>query len=142
MKNVLVPIDGSAAALRAMALALAELRCARDEGRLHLLNVQALPLQPWPGKLVSPDMVEAELRRRGREVLLQAQRMAEGCGIVPELHVRIGQTAEEIVGCAEDAGCDAIVMGTRGMGAAAALALGSVATRVVHLGRLPVTLVK
>ena len=33
-------------------------------------------------------------------------------------------------------------MGTRGMGAAAGMALGSVATKVAHLADLPVTLVK
>jgi len=33
-------------------------------------------------------------------------------------------------------------MGTRGMGAVAGLALGSVATKVLHLAVVPVTLVK
>ncbi len=39
-------------------------------------------------------------------------------------------------------GVDVIVMGTRGMGALANLALGSTATKVVHLAEVPVTLVK
>jgi nucleotide-binding universal stress UspA family protein len=38
--------------------------------------------------------------------------------------------------------CDAIVMGTRGMGAVSGLVLGSVATKVIHLADVPVTLVK
>jgi nucleotide-binding universal stress UspA family protein len=33
-------------------------------------------------------------------------------------------------------------MGTRGMGAIAGMALGSVANKVVHLADLPITLVK
>jgi nucleotide-binding universal stress UspA family protein len=33
-------------------------------------------------------------------------------------------------------------MGTRGLGALAGLALGSVATKVVHLAEVPVTLVR
>ena len=33
-------------------------------------------------------------------------------------------------------------MGTRGMGTIANLALGSVATKVIHLANIPVTLVK
>jgi nucleotide-binding universal stress UspA family protein len=38
--------------------------------------------------------------------------------------------------------CDSIVMGTRGMTALGNLVLGSLATRVVHLAGVPVTLVK
>ena len=37
---------------------------------------------------------------------------------------------------------EAIVMGTRGEGAVGNLMLGSVATKVVHLAKVPVTLVK
>ncbi|MFN5167526.1 MAG: universal stress protein [Pseudomonadota bacterium] len=37
---------------------------------------------------------------------------------------------------------DGIVMGSRGMGALGNLAFGSVATKVVHLADVPVTLVK
>lgn len=141
MNNILVPIDGSAAALRAMALAVAELKCVQG-GRLHLLNVQAPQLHPWPGRLVSPDQVEEELRRRGMEVLARAREMARGADVEPRQWVRIGSVAEEIVACANEHACDGIVMGTRGLGAAAAMALGSVAARVVHLARMPVTLVK
>ena len=47
-----------------------------------------------------------------------------------------------IADSAEREGCDAIVMGTRGMGSIGSLMLGSVATKVVHLTKLPVTLVK
>ena len=38
--------------------------------------------------------------------------------------------------------CDAIVMGTRGMTVLGNLVLGSVASKVVHLSSVPVTLVK
>lgn len=38
--------------------------------------------------------------------------------------------------------CESIVMGTRGMGTIGNLFLGSVATRVIHLARIPVTLIK
>ena len=38
--------------------------------------------------------------------------------------------------------CDLIVMGAHGRGALAELLLGSIATRVIHLARMPVLLVK
>jgi nucleotide-binding universal stress UspA family protein len=138
---ILVPIDGSTAALRAMSLALVQAK-RNPEVRLHLLNVQSPALHPWPGRLVPPDVIDEELRRRGQDQLEKARGMAEGSGVMPRLHVRIGHPAEEIVACATEEHCEQIVMGTRGMGAAAALALGSVAGKVVHLARMPVTLVK
>ena len=49
---------------------------------------------------------------------------------------------ETIVAFAEDVGADEIVMGTRGLGGLAGLLLGSVATEVISLAKVPVTLVK
>ncbi len=141
MKNPLIPIDGSAAALRALALALDAVR-GHAGGRVHVLNVQAPMLQAWPGKLVSPDMIAAELRSEGEKLLVQPKNMAaaEGRACVPA--VRIGAAADVVVAYAAEQGCDAIVMGTRGMGAVAGLVMGSVAQKVVQLASVPVTLVK
>ncbi|WP_088285528.1 universal stress protein [Ideonella sp. A 288] len=141
MKNALIPIDGSPAALRALALALDTVR-GQAEGQVHVLNVQAPMLHPWPGKLVSPDMIAAELHSQGEKLLAQpgSMALAEGIACVPA--VRIGAAAEEIAAYAAEQGCDAIVMGTRGMGAVAGLVMGSVAQKVVHLASVPVTLVK
>ncbi len=141
MKRVLVPIDGSEDALRAFAHALAELR-GRADAELHVLNVQAPPVQPWPGKLVTPDQIDAELERAGEAIVAVAERPAAAAGVACLRHVRIGHPAAEIAGCAHELGCDAIVMGTRGLGRVANLVLGSVAHKVVHLADVPVTLVR
>lgn len=141
MHKPLVPIDGSAIATRALALAVAELR-GRAGAQVHLLNVQVPPVHTFPGKLVSPDLIDRELRREGEALLEPARALAESSGVACVCHVRIGRPADEIAACAAEQGCDAIVMGTRGMGAVAGLLLGSVATRVVHVVPLPVTLVK
>lgn len=141
MKKALVPIDGSAAAMRALAYALSELAPGEDD-EVHLLNVQAPRVHPWPGKLVSPDLVEAEQCHDGERLLAPAQALVEAAGVRCGLHVRIGAAAEQIAECASALGCDAIVMGTRGMGAVGGLVLGSVAQKAVHLAPVPVTLVK
>ncbi len=142
MKRPLVPIDGSAACGRALAHVLAELRRA-DGVCVHLLNVQAPLVSPWPGKLVSPDMVRDELVRQGRDVLAPHEEAVRAAGFECRRHVRIGPFADdEITGFAAEEGCDAIVMGTRGLGRVAGLVLGSVATGVVHKSGVPVTLVK
>jgi nucleotide-binding universal stress UspA family protein len=56
--------------------------------------------------------------------------------------ILIGDVPKALVAYAEAKGCDGIVMGTRGLGAIGNLVLGSVATKVIHLTRLPVTLIK
>ena len=141
MNNLLVPIDGSPAALRALAFAL-QLVHGRPDARVHLLNVQAPLLQPGPSKLVSPDMIDAELRGEGEKRLVQAEIMALSASVACLPRVRIGSAAAEIVAHAVEHGCDAIVMGTRGLGAVGGLVMGSVAQKVVHLATVPVTLVK
>ena len=141
MNSALVPIDGSPAALRALAHALHELRN-RPDVQIHLLNVQAPLVTPWPGKLVSPDMIDAELRGEGGQVLAQAEAMAQTAGVACVPHVSIGAVAAEITAYAAKHGCDAIVMGTHGRGAVAGLVMGSVAQKVVHLAPVPVTLVR
>lgn len=141
VRKPLVPIDGSASAMRALGHALAELR-GQTEAELYLLNVQTLPVHTFPCKLVSPDVIDQELRRVGQAPLEQAENSAGASSIASVRHVRIGRPADEITSCAAEQGCDAIVMGTRGMGTMAGLLLGSVATKVVHLAQVPVTLVK
>jgi nucleotide-binding universal stress UspA family protein len=141
MKRPLVPIDGSEDALRALAHALGELR-GRPDAELHVLNVQAPPIHPWPGKLVSPDVIDEELRSAGAAIVAAAAAPAAAAGVACARHVRVGAAAAEIADCARELGCDAIVMGTRGLGRVANLVLGSVAHKVVHLSDVPVTLVR
>ena len=141
MKRPLVPLDGSEDALRALAHAIAELR-GQPGAELHVLNVQTPPIHPWPGKLVPPDIIDDELRRAGEAIVAEAERPAALAGVVCASHVRIGHAAAEIADCGRALGCDAIVMGTRGLGRVANLVLGSVAHQVVHLAAVPVTLVR
>jgi len=49
--------------------------------------------------------------------------------------------AETIVKYAKRWQCDSILIGTRGLGLTAGLVLGSVALKVIHLAKIPVTLV-
>ena len=58
-----------------------------------------------------------------------------------ESHVAVGHAAETIVAYSREKGCAAIVMGTRGLSSLPSLLLGSVATRVLHLAEVPVTLI-
>ena len=48
----------------------------------------------------------------------------------------------KLVSCRGSLSCELVVMGTRGRGAIHNMVLGSVATKVLHLVAVPVTLVK
>ena len=50
--------------------------------------------------------------------------------------------AQTIANHARQLGCDQIIMGSQGRGALAGLLLGSVATKVIDLTQIPVTIVK
>ena len=91
---------------------------------------------------MSPDVIAAELRHAGEAIVAATERPAAGAGVACAGHVRIGHAAAEIAECARELGCDAIVMGTRGLGRVANIVLGSVAHKVVHLADVPVTLVR
>lgn len=140
MRRVLIPIDGSEHALQALHY-LTEF--VRDHGpvEVHLLNVEPAPLA-WQTRGMEPEALESQLRFRGRELTKAAREMLDQAGIAHTSHLKLGDAAETIAETAQSLGCDAIVMGTRGLGAISGWVLGSVARKVLHLTDLPVTLVK
>ena len=81
-------------------------------------------------------------RKHGEDILRPSIERANRAGVTFTSQVLVGDIPQSIVSCAETLGCDGIVMGTRGMGAIGNLVAGSVATKVIHLTKLPVTLVK
>ncbi|TAK84441.1 MAG: universal stress protein [Betaproteobacteria bacterium] len=133
---LLVPFDGSPAALRAVEL------LAGYRGAVSLaptaLNVQARPVTIWPESVLDASEVEAALLEAGAEELRPAlARLAGARGAV-----RLGFPADSIVREAASLGVRAIVMGTRGKGALHGFPLGSVALRVAHAAAVPTLLVK
>jgi nucleotide-binding universal stress UspA family protein len=68
--------------------------------------------------------------------------MAQAAGVKFTSKTLVGEVANVLADYAQKNDCGGIVMGTRGMGAIGNLLLGSVATKVIHLTKLPVTLVK
>ncbi len=124
----LVAIDGSAHAQHAVTQAM-QLVSQTQDGRLHLLNVQ-----PW----LSKEAAEVELVRRGWEASTTARAALAAAGIPWCLHVSMGDSAERIVEEAKQSGCRGIVIGSRGLGAAKNLLIGSVAYKVIHLSPISV----
>jgi nucleotide-binding universal stress UspA family protein len=142
MHKLLVPVDNSDSAMRALEHAI---RLAKENGPVELVIVHAHepPIIYGEISLYLPQEKADELQREySDEILGPAIEKAKAAGVTFTSQVLIGDIPKSIVSCAEALACDGIVMGTRGMTAIGNLVMGSVATKVIHLTKLPVTLVK
>lgn len=140
MRKVLIPFDGSDNALRAVHYGAA---MAQEKPSLELELLCVLD----PMTLRShANMNQAEITRlyiaEATALLEPAQQVLNQYGVSCEQHYRIGDPASEIAAQVHEKNFDGVIMGTRGMGQLANLMIGSVATRVVHLVHVPVTLIK
>ena len=140
MRNkVLVPVDGSPASIHALEHAGRRRQRVAEELSIIVLNVQA-PLPP--SRYVTRAMLRDHYALMSRLALKRARSTARRLKIDVRFHVRYGDPAVTIVKFARRMHCREIIMGTRGRGRFAAFMLGSVASTVVQLAGIPVTLVK
>lgn len=140
MQKILLPFDGSENALRAVryAASLAQKDPSLELQLLHVLD--PMPLRSHAA--LNHAEITAFYSKQASAVLEPARQTLEQAGIRCSQHYRIGDPVGEIAAQVHEKGFDGVIMGTRGMGQIASLMIGSVATRVVHLVPVPVTLVK
>lgn len=140
--KILLAVDGSACALRAVDHLIGHVSWFREMPEIHLLHVQ--PPIPVARALahVSKETLHAHYMEESREELREAQEKLDAAGRQHTTHVHVGQAAEVVAKVATELGCDLIVMGSHGRSGIAGLMMGSVATRVLHLATCPVLLVK
>lgn len=140
--KILVPVDGSACALRAVEQLIAHGDWFRETPEIHLLNVHApIPLGRVQAHIGKETLHEYYLEE-SRAQLVDAEKKLDAAGFVYNKHVHVGQAAELIAKMASELACDLVIMGTHGRSAVAGLVMGSVASRAVHLLTCPVMLVK
>jgi nucleotide-binding universal stress UspA family protein len=137
--NILVAIDDSAHAARALDEALDLARAQRS--RLTIIAVASRPAWrymagPYAGMMPTQEETDA-----AAEATIAAARERAGADIPVTTVVGHGSTAEAILARAREGDHDLIVMGSRGRGAAASAILGSVSHHVLHHGRVPVLIV-
>lgn len=137
MLKVLVPFDGSDHAKRAVNYVI-DLIQQLGPFEIHLLMVQ----EPLGAGIYTQEVFEKSQPPAGEKVLEGARELLDKASIPYSANVRSGPIAETIAAYAKEHQCDAVIMGTRGMGRIVNLVLGSVATKVIHLVDVPVTLVK
>jgi nucleotide-binding universal stress UspA family protein len=139
--KILLAIDGSAHALEAVRWALRQ----ASEGLASafvLVNVQE-PASLYEVVTAHDSAVIEQVRvAAGVDLLRSAEALLDAAGIGFDSEVAGGVPEHLIVDLAENHGCDAIVIGARGLGDAEAGGLGSVALAVLAHAPVPVTVVR
>ena len=143
LSKILIPVDGSPASLRAVDFAIEML--AQNPGTslvlLHVHNIAALDLAGVSEAMATNWLYEAA-SQASAQALKDATAKSEGASVAFKVLARTGHTAETIAQVAREEDVEHIVMGTRGLGGIQGLLLGSVATQVIHLAEVPITLIK
>lgn len=140
--KILLAVDGSEVSLRAVGGLIDHVRWFADKPELHLLTVHL----PIPGGLatqyVSHAALQSYYREEGERALAPARQLLDAACLPHATHIHVGEPATIIVKICEELGCDLICMGSHGHGVLQNAILGSVATRVLHLARVPVLVTK
>ena len=141
--KILIPVDGSPASLRAVDFAIEMV--SQNPGTslvlLHAAHIPAIDATTASG-LTATDWLQETVSQASAKALKDATGKCEGASVTFKTLTRTGQTAETIAQVARAEDVKHIVMGTRGLGGIQGLLLGSVATQVIHLAEVPITLIK
>lgn len=135
-RSILVAVDGSRAAANALeqAVDLARSEC----GRLTLISVADVPRWRFSGfPLAVPFPDEAQLVREAEQIVEQAEALVPDDVPVSTV-VRRGPVVREILERIEAGQHDLVVVGSRGLGPAGSLILGSVSRAVLARSPVPV----
>lgn len=138
--KVLIPFDGSPASMRALKLAIDQL----PKAGFVIVNVQnpgTLNLGGGGG-IMPLEWIEQQEEEAARTALQEAVSVCHDAGVTCVTRSERGAIAETIDRVAREEQVAQIFMGTRGLGGVRGLVLGSVATQLLHLADMPVTLVK
>lgn len=142
MHKILVAIDGSDNAARALQFAITLATGSKGLTELHVLNVQPAITFGGVKKFISQEAIDAYYQEEAEKQMHAARQALESSGLPHTFHVGIGHAAETIATYAKQHQCTQIIMGTRGHGAMSGVLLGSVTHKIIHLAEAPVTLVK
>jgi len=142
IRTILVPLDGSAFAERALPVAAA--LAGKLGASLHLVSVHDPAsgfIDPATAAVASVELDE-EIRSAQQEYLDRqaGAAAAQGMPVVHEL--RTGEAAAELARYAEAGSIDLVVMTTHGRGGISRLWLGSVADRMVRRSARPILLLR
>ncbi|MCW4024275.1 MAG: universal stress protein [Candidatus Bathyarchaeota archaeon] len=132
-KKILVPLDGSAHATRALQEAIKVAKM--TQGTITLLNVT-----PTGSSVISTTKQKFYeiLQNEGKNALAAGKKLAASAGLEVEVMLVEGDAIGQITKTAKNGNYDLIVMGARGIGTLSELVLGSVSHGVIKNAHCPV----
>ncbi|MBK8014388.1 MAG: universal stress protein [Deltaproteobacteria bacterium] len=130
LKKILIPIDGSPPALKAVAQGTDLAR--RTGAAITLLYVYDSSVVAMMGLSTSDGKAVDDAVERVSKTHLEAAKASVAADIVVKTESRVGHPAEEICLYAEAGDFDMIVIGSRGMSPAKSFLVGSVSARVAR----------
>ncbi|MDR2006276.1 MAG: universal stress protein [Acidaminococcales bacterium] len=144
LRKILVPVDGSEPSWQALKYA-AEIGV-KFESELFVVHI----IQPFynAGLLALPidsgllTMQMDDIKKNAEAILAAAKEKLTPYSLKVTTKIETGHPSERILKTAEEAGCDAIVIGSRGLSGIAEFVLGSVSSNVSQYAKIPVLIVK
>ena len=141
--KILLAVDGSKNSLDAASSLIRHAAWFKEAPSVALIYVHLpVPRVGLFGAGPTKAALERYYREEGDECLAKARRLFAKSKLLYEEAILVGPISETICSEAQKRKCDMIWMGTRGLGAAAGLVVGSTATKVLHAATMPVVLVR
>jgi len=140
-KKILVPLDGSELAKRALDEAEKLANCFGAE----IVLFEVVPFMPIYGspELVTPLIVDEKQKEAAEKYLVNLSEELKKKGFKATAVVRTGQqVAVEIIDFAKESGADLLVMCTHGRSGISRWVLGSVALKVLTRAETPILLIR
>ena len=137
IKSILVPLDGSPNSFRGLDVAIQMARESHSTVTgLYVLGM----IRPQIDEEITP--LEKMLLEHAQKTMKKAKLRAAQKGILFFDRTSYGDSGKRIVDVAKRKNFDLIVIGSRGMGAAKEIFLGSTSNYVLHKSKKPVLIVK
>ena len=137
-QKILLAYDGSEHSKRAVAIAQ---DIALKYGGMIRIVYAFHPISRILGSPTLEDLMQRETAQ-GNEIAKEAAEPLRAAGLDPHIEILEGPPADAILRVAEVRDVDLIVMGSRGLGNARALFIGSVSHKVLQDATCPVLIVK
>jgi len=141
--RILLAVDGSKNSLAAVDSVIEHADWYRDKPSVELVTVHLpVPKLPRMGMVVGKNQIQRYYEEEGAACLAAAKKKLDAAGIAYKASVLVGPIAETLVQHAAKTRCDLIFIGTRGRTGVSNALLGSTATKVLHIAKTPVLLVR